>query len=175
VSALGTTGLVGLLTGAFAIGGIWMQWKRDHDRWIRQVRLDAYVELVSAVHALSGNRLARKLIIDAVWKELEVASGVVRPARRPITELIEDLDEVETVVNRLADQQLDGLDEIDVAVAKVKLAGPPPVARFAQELRSCAGEITRQPGLEAYGRVMTALNDFVVEARKHVDLKRRGE
>jgi hypothetical protein len=170
VSALATTGLVALLTGAFALGGIWMQWKRDHDRWIRQVRLDAYIELAAAVLAFTGNRFARKLTIDSMWDEIERSTDMKRPSKRKVIELAGDPDAVTAAVDRLTSEEIDGLDEIDVAVAKVSLAGPPALVDRAVGLRSLVvkGATDNDPSLP--GQALRALNDFATEARKYVDL-----
>jgi hypothetical protein len=69
MAALTTGLLVAVVAGLFGLGGAAFTARRDHDRWLRQSRLDAYSDFVAAVTKVTVSHHVRRLVREAIATE----------------------------------------------------------------------------------------------------------
>jgi hypothetical protein len=122
MEALVAGALVAVVAGVFGLGGAVIQARRSHQRWLREVRLSAYVELVSAVSLLTGSRIDVARLVKAFDDRAPTGSSTVQEREGIDQARLRAREKAEA----MARDRLAGFDELGVAAARVRLVGPKP-------------------------------------------------
>jgi hypothetical protein len=156
VTTLLTGVLVALVAGVFGIGGAVVQARRTHDRWLREVRLQAYADFLGVVWRVAGMTLHRSRLVSRVAEMMEL----------PLT-----LTEAEQAASLRAtvNERVDTLDELDVAAGRVRLLGPSSIDEPLESVRGHAIQVSVNPNDGQWAlSLRSEVDRFIAEARKHV-------
>jgi hypothetical protein len=158
VSNLVTGLLVALVAGVFAVGGAVVQSNRSHDRWLREMRLEAYTAFLSAIALATTSKsilaAGQKHIMDALANEGVHVEGDTLATREDIRNLMTGI--------------VAGLDELEQTYSRVSLVGPPELDQLAEQARSLAFEVGFTNLATNRDDMNAAVKAFTDAARPHV-------
>jgi hypothetical protein len=140
----------------FGIGGAVVQARRTHDRWLREVRLQAYVDFLGAVSRVAGMTMYRDRVTSRAAEKLSIE--------------FESTDKEKAAsLRRSIDQRLDTLDELDVLAGRVRLVGPASIDEPLESVRGHAIQTNLNPTEHQWSlSLRSEIDRFIAEARKHV-------
>jgi len=140
-----------LLTAAAGAWGAWRQSKREHTRWARERRYEAYLEYIKALrtfHLISADVMKLNTQIDALTADadgIKARMGEL-PDGSDSSDLMAEAKDLQERTQRVAKRQADTIatlkdqhQKIVDSVAAFKLLGPSDVATAAQDVGSGNG------------------------------------
>jgi hypothetical protein len=172
-------GLVGaVIAGIVGLIGATLVRRTEHEKWLREKRLEAYASFLAAVDELTVGRELHKGVDSALDKELHAAlaeqatsnliQGVVRPQLT--------LEQADTIRHRLYDA-LVPFEQLERAVALVKLVGPPDLEGPLKTLRDQAFAISygdRSDDDTARDALNDTYDKFIRQARTYLQARDRS-